>query len=119
MDIVEFVFTEVYDTDHNGVMSTEEFHRIAECAYGVPFGHNSRVDGLLTRADSDGNDRMSYDEYITFAKKNQQVTYPAYNVRVALAERIGGVSFWKKASSGRQVMYGKKSCHDILKEGGI
>ena len=95
-------------------MTSTEFHRIAECAYGVPYGRNSAVDHIIDDADKDHSHTVSHDEYLEFAKKHQQVAYPAFNVKIALQQGIGGEDFWKRLTKKREKTHGNHSLRQIM-----
>lgn len=82
---------------------------------GVPYGENSRIDGVISHADVDKDGVISKDEFLRFARGTSQVTYPAFTIRMTMIESIGGKSYWDKMAKSREKNFGELKVSQILK----
>jgi Ca2+-binding EF-hand superfamily protein len=74
-DLNLFVF-HLYDYDDSKFLSKRELEDISLGVYGIPYGHNKTSDKIISRADSDGDGQVSFEEFCDFTKRNQNVAYP-------------------------------------------
>lgn len=112
-DLNHFVF-HLYDRDDSKFLSKAELEQISLGVYGIPFGHNSKSDKVVRRADSDGDGKVSFEEFCDFTKRNQNIAYPGHVMQREMMDRNGGEAMWRTLRKRRTLSNKEKSLYQIL-----
>jgi len=119
MGIIEFAFT-LYDTDQSMYMDRDEVHKLVSDVYnkgdqtGTGNKLEPRVENILTKLDSDGDGKISLQEFTKFNQGHPLLLFPAYGIQQTLRSAILGISFWERITADREKVFEGKQITEIL-----
>mmetsp|Transcript_20928 Transcript_20928/g.30161 ORF Transcript_20928/g.30161 Transcript_20928/m.30161 type:complete len:223 (+) Transcript_20928:102-770(+) len=113
LDLLHFVF-KLYDRDGSKTISRDEFENITLGAYGIAYGKNKTLDGMVARADSNVDGNITFEEFELFTRRHQNISYPGHQIQTAMKTRIGGEKFWDNLRESRERNFKDQSVFKIL-----
>jgi hypothetical protein len=101
--LMRFCF-DLFDQDLSGYLDIAEMHELLAEVYGDSFETNERISTLMDELDSNGDGRLSFEEFREINQRYPSMLFPAFRIQQLLRDKVMGMPFWNQALIDRLKM---------------